>query len=65
MTNYYSNLVDQNNRRKYIFQNSLNCKTKKEKFDFFDKYWDEIYNDGSFDDLIDTIKGEFIANNFQ
>ena len=61
---YFSRQVEENNRRKFIFKNSLNCKTKKEKIDFFDKYWDEIYNDGSFDDLIDTIKGEFIGNNF-
>ena len=61
---YFSRQIEENNRRKFIFKNSLNCKTKKEKIDFFDKYWDEIYNDGSFDDLIDTIKGEFIGTNF-
>ena len=40
---YFSRQVEENNRRKFIFKNSLNCKTKKEKIDFFDKYWDEIF----------------------
>ena len=61
---YYLRQVEENNRRKSIHQNSLICKTKQEKLDFFNKYWVQIYNDGSFDDLIDTIKGEFIGTNF-
>ena len=61
---YYLRQVEENNRRKSIHQNSLICKTKQEKLDFFNKYWDQIYSDDSFDDLIDTIKGEFIGTNF-